>query len=45
MQRLSHNLLLKRIATADDIAKIICSILEQEAMTGQIITVDSGQML
>jgi len=45
MQRLSHNLLLQRISTPEDIAKIICSILEQEAMTGQIITVDSGQTL
>ncbi|MDQ2905691.1 MAG: SDR family NAD(P)-dependent oxidoreductase [Ktedonobacteraceae bacterium] len=45
MERLSHNLLLQRISTVDDIAKIICSVLEQEAMTGQIITVDSGQTL
>jgi 3-oxoacyl-[acyl-carrier protein] reductase len=45
MQQLSQHLLLQRIATPDDIAKIICSTLEQEAMTGQIIVVDSGQTL
>lgn len=45
MKQLSRQVLLQRIATPDDIAKIICSTLEQEAMTGQIITVDSGQTL
>jgi len=45
MQRLAPNLLLQRIATPEDIAKFICAALEQEAMTGQIITVDSGQTL
>ncbi len=45
MQRLAPNLLLQRISTPEDIAQFICSVLEQEAMTGQIITVDSGQTL
>ena len=45
MKQLSPHLLLQRIATAEDIAKIICSVLEQEALTGQIITVDGGQTL
>lgn len=45
MEQLSQKLLLQRISTPDDIAKIICSILEQESMTGQIITVDGGQTL
>lgn len=45
MNRLSPNLLLQRIATPEDIAQFICAALEQEAMTGQIITVDSGQTL
>ncbi len=45
MKQLSHHVLLQHIATPDDIAKIICSTLEQESMTGQIITVDSGQTL
>jgi 3-oxoacyl-[acyl-carrier protein] reductase len=45
MQQLSKNLLLQRIATSDDVARLICVVLEQEAMTGQIITVDSGQTL
>lgn len=45
MKALGGHVLLQRIATPEDIAKIICSALEQEAMTGQIITVDSGQTL
>jgi 3-oxoacyl-[acyl-carrier protein] reductase len=45
MQQLSRHVLLQRIATPDDIARIICATLEQEAMTGQLITVDSGQTL
>jgi 3-oxoacyl-[acyl-carrier protein] reductase len=45
MRQLSNNLLLQRIATPDDIARLICAVLEQESMTGQIITVDSGQTL
>ncbi|REE67341.1 3-oxoacyl-[acyl-carrier protein] reductase [Paenibacillus taihuensis] len=45
MNRLAPNLLLQRISTPEDIASMICSALEQEAMTGQIITVDSGQTL
>ncbi|MEI7024105.1 SDR family NAD(P)-dependent oxidoreductase [Paenibacillus sp. y28] len=45
MSRLAPNLPLQRISTPEDIAAMICSALEQEAMTGQIITVDSGQTL
>ncbi|MFE4711892.1 SDR family NAD(P)-dependent oxidoreductase [Paenibacillus sp. NPDC056722] len=45
MQKLAPNLLLQRIAEPGDIATLICAALEQEAMTGQIITVDSGQTL
>jgi len=45
MMSLAPNLLLQRLSTPEDIAKFICSVLEQEAMTGQIITVDSGQTL
>ncbi|MFD1775831.1 SDR family NAD(P)-dependent oxidoreductase [Paenibacillus rhizophilus] len=45
MNRLAPNLLLQRISTPEDIASMICAALEQEAMTGQIITVDSGQTL
>lgn len=45
MHQLAPNLLLQRIATPEDVARFICSALEQEAMTGQIITVDSGQTL
>ncbi len=45
MKKLAPHLLLQRIATPEDIASMICSALEQESMTGQIITVDSGQTL
>ncbi|OCT13422.1 3-ketoacyl-ACP reductase [Paenibacillus pectinilyticus] len=45
MQKLAPNLLLKQISTPEDIAQFICAALEQEAMTGQIITLDSGQTL
>ncbi|MCZ8514414.1 SDR family NAD(P)-dependent oxidoreductase [Paenibacillus filicis] len=45
MNKLAPNLLLQHISTPEDIAQMICAALEQEAMTGQIITVDSGQTL
>ncbi|MBO9597948.1 MAG: SDR family NAD(P)-dependent oxidoreductase [Cohnella sp.] len=45
MNRLAPNLLLQTISTPEDIASMIRAALEQEAMTGQIITVDSGQTL
>lgn len=45
MNRLIGQLLLQRISTPEDIAKLICTVLEQESMTGQIITVDGGQTL
>jgi 3-oxoacyl-[acyl-carrier protein] reductase len=45
MMRLSGHLLLQRISTPEDIAHLICAALEQPSMTGQIITVDSGQTL
>lgn len=45
MNQLAPNLLLQRIATPEDIASMVCSILEQESITGQIITVDGGQSL
>ncbi|AWB46496.1 3-ketoacyl-ACP reductase [Paenibacillus sp. CAA11] len=45
MKRLAPNLPLQHISTPEDIASMICAVLEQEAITGQIITVDSGQTL
>ena len=45
MNALAPQLLLQRISTPEDIARAICGALEQEAMTGQIITVDGGQTL
>jgi 3-oxoacyl-[acyl-carrier protein] reductase len=45
MRSLAPNLLLQRIAGPEDIARFFCSVLTQEAMTGQIITIDSGQTL
>jgi 3-oxoacyl-[acyl-carrier protein] reductase len=38
-------ILLKRVCSPDDVAMLICSILEQEGMTGQIVTIDNGQTL
>ncbi|MDQ0048548.1 3-oxoacyl-[acyl-carrier protein] reductase [Paenibacillus polymyxa] len=45
MKTLAPHLLLQRISAPEDIASMICSALAQEAMTGQIIAVDSGQTL
>ncbi|WP_372628905.1 SDR family NAD(P)-dependent oxidoreductase [Cohnella sp.] len=45
MKCLAPRLLLQRIASPEDIASMICAALEQEALTGQLITVDSGQTL
>ncbi|MCY8563159.1 SDR family NAD(P)-dependent oxidoreductase [Bacillus sonorensis] len=45
MKQLSRHLPLERIATPEDIASLICAVLEQEAVTGQIITADCGQTL
>lgn len=45
MQQLSRRLLLQHTASPEDIATFICSLLVQESMTGQIVTVDSGQTL
>ncbi|CAM3217963.1 SDR family oxidoreductase [Paenibacillus lupini] len=45
MKSLAPNLMLQQISTPEDIAQLICAALEQEAMTGQIITIDSGQTL
>ncbi|SFJ22498.1 3-oxoacyl-[acyl-carrier protein] reductase [Paenibacillus sp. UNC496MF] len=45
MRRLAPTLLLQRISTPEDVAQLVCAALEQEAMTGQLITVDSGQTL
>ncbi|WP_307893247.1 SDR family NAD(P)-dependent oxidoreductase [Bacillus swezeyi] len=45
MKRLSQKLPLGRVAEPEDIAMLICAVLEQEAITGQIITADCGQTL
>lgn len=45
MHRLAGHILLQRIAAPEDIASLICSVLQQEAMTGQLITADGGQSL
>ncbi|WP_123041438.1 SDR family NAD(P)-dependent oxidoreductase [Cohnella candidum] len=45
MRALSPQLPLRRVSTPEDIAHFICAVLEQEAITGQIITVDSGQTM
>ncbi|WP_053377114.1 SDR family NAD(P)-dependent oxidoreductase [Paenibacillus sp. FJAT-27812] len=45
MRRLAGQILLQRISTPEDIASLICAVLQQESMTGQMITVDGGQSL
>ncbi len=45
MNRLTRQLLLQRVSTAEEIAGLVCAVLEQESMTGQMITVDGGQTL
>ncbi|MCP1186202.1 SDR family NAD(P)-dependent oxidoreductase [Paenibacillus sp. 1781tsa1] len=45
MHRLGGELLLQHISSPEDIAHMICAALEQQSMTGQLITVDSGQTL
>jgi 3-oxoacyl-[acyl-carrier protein] reductase len=45
MEQLAGSLLLGETASPEDIAHMICAALEQEALTGQIITVDAGQSM
>lgn len=45
MCRLSGNLPLQRISTPEDIAELICSILIQPSMTGQIISPNNGMLI
>lgn len=45
MRQLSPRLPLQRISTPEEIARLICAALETEALTGQIVTVDSGQTM
>lgn len=45
MEELAGSLLLGKTALPVDIAHMICAVLEQEALTGQIITVDAGQSM
>lgn len=45
MKSMIGSLPLQCIAEPDDVAKLICSLIEQESLTGQIITIDSGQTL
>lgn len=45
MEELAGSLLLGETALPTDIAHMICAVLEQEALTGQIITVDAGQSM
>lgn len=45
MEELAGSLLLGETALPADIAHMICAMLEQEALTGQIITVDAGQSM
>ncbi|MBB3110275.1 3-oxoacyl-[acyl-carrier protein] reductase [Paenibacillus phyllosphaerae] len=45
MRKLGGHLPLQRVSTAEEIAAMIAAVLEQPAITGQTITVDSGQTM
>ncbi|MCT2197324.1 SDR family oxidoreductase [Paenibacillus sp. p3-SID1389] len=45
MRSLTSQLPLDRIASPEEIAALIASILEQPSMTGQILTIDNGQTM
>lgn len=45
MNRLSGHLPLQRISTPEDIADLICAILTQDSMTGQIISPNNGMVI
>ena len=45
MYRLSGKLPLQRISTPEDIAELVCSILVQSSMTGQIISPNNGMLI
>lgn len=45
MYRLSGSLPLQRISTPEDIAELICNILTQPSMTGQIISPNNGMLI
>lgn len=45
MKRLGGSLPLQRISTPEDIADLICAILVQDSMTGQIISPNNGMVI
>ncbi|MBT2292631.1 3-oxoacyl-ACP reductase FabG [Paenibacillus albidus] len=45
MHKLAPNLPLQHLSTPEDIASFVCAVLEQEALTGQVITLNSGQTM
>ena len=45
MYRLSGNLPLQRVSTPEDIAELICSLLIQPSMTGQVISPNNGMLI
>lgn len=45
MRRLAGHLPLQRISTPEDIAEMVCAALGQKALTGQVLTIDSGQTM
>ncbi|MGH2344117.1 MAG: SDR family NAD(P)-dependent oxidoreductase, partial [Chloroflexota bacterium] len=40
--RLSSTALLQRTASPEDVAQMVCALLAQDAITGQVIPVDGG---
>jgi 3-oxoacyl-[acyl-carrier protein] reductase len=45
VRRLSQDTLLHRNASPDDVAAMICALLEQDSMTGQTLVIDGGRLL
>lgn len=45
VERLSREALLRRTTSPEDVAGIVRDLLSQQAMTGQVLTVDGGQTL
>jgi 3-oxoacyl-[acyl-carrier protein] reductase len=45
IQRLSERALLQSTASPDDVASMICALLANQAITGQTVVVDAGEVL
>jgi len=45
VQRLSASALLRRTATPEDVAELVCALLANDAVTGQTVPVDGGMVM